>query len=58
MAEQEPDRNTVKEHIKKAFPNDWQRIIKDMKWSSLDGYWYIDYAGMHVGIEKDGYIHS
>lgn len=58
MSEPEPDRKTVEEHIKRAFPHDWEKVMREMRWSSLEGCWFIIYAGMTVGIEKDGYIHS
>lgn len=33
------------------------RILREMRWS-MDGCWLVQYAGMTVGIEPDGYIHS
>jgi hypothetical protein len=57
IPEKEPDRKTVEQFIKDWSP-DWERIMKEMRWSSIDGCWYIDIHGMLVGIETDGYIHS
>jgi hypothetical protein len=54
----EPDRATVLPYIKAAFPYDWELIYEEMQWSSIDENWIVDYCGMRVGIETDGYIHS
>jgi len=54
----EPSRATVREAIRNGFPHDWERIFRDMKWDSGDGFWWIMYRGIFVGIEPDGYIHS
>lgn len=54
----EPSRDTVKEAVLRAFPNNGEDVLKNMRWSSIDGCWYYDLHGMTVGIETDGYIHS
>lgn len=35
-----------------------EKILRDLKYSSLNDYWYVERYGMHIGIERDGYIHS
>ena len=57
MPTNEPDRSTVLDALKRAFPHDWQHVYDTMHWST-DGCWLIDYRGICVGIEPDGYIHS
>lgn len=54
----EPSRETVRLALQSAFPDQWEKVLKDMRWSSIDGCWYYDLYGMTVGIETDGYIHS
>lgn len=34
------------------------RVLREMMWDSLCGCWMVGYAGLTVGIELDGYIHS
>jgi len=57
-ANTEPDRETVADAIRRAFPHDAERVLRDMRWSSLDECWLVRFCGMTVGIEPDGYIHS
>lgn len=54
---QEPDRETVRKAVERAFPypND---VLREMRWDSLDGCWLINRWGMTIGIETDGYVHS
>jgi len=54
----EPSRETVMTSLIRSFPYDWPRIIKEMKWNSIEENWTIIYCGMLVGIEPDGYVHS
>ena len=53
----EPDRETVRDAITKAFPYP-DDVIRLMRWDSLDGCWFIKRHGITIGIETDGYIHS
>ena len=55
---EEPDRDSVLAAVKQAFPYDWEDVFERMQWSYIDGNWCIDYKGIFVGIEPDGYIHS
>lgn len=36
----------------------FERKLKRLQYSSVGGYWFLISMGMHVGIERDGYIHS
>lgn len=58
MLEQEPDRKVLIEAVNKSFPNDAEKILKEVRWSMLDGCWLFQYCGMTVGVEKDGYVHT
>ena len=42
--------------IEGAFPNSYAMIKDNVRWSS--DHWSFIVAGMYVGVEKDGYIHS
>lgn len=57
MLSQEPDRETVREALQKAFPYQ-PEAIKEMRWSGIDNCWLWHFCGMTVGIETDGYVHS
>ena len=48
----------VVESIVKSFPNDYEKVLKALQWDDLNGCYYVAYAGMYVGIEEDGYIHT
>jgi nitrogen regulatory protein PII-like uncharacterized protein len=56
--EVEPNRETVRKAIEKAFPFEVERVMEEMTWSGVTGCWMVRYCGMFVGIEKDGYVHS
>jgi hypothetical protein len=58
VPDQEPDRATVAEAVRKAFPYHHERILREMRWDGLMGCWMVEYCGMYVGIETDGYVHS
>jgi hypothetical protein len=53
-----PTPKQVIDAITQAFPNDCERILRDMRWDSINGCYMFDFAGMYVGCELDGYIHS
>ena len=45
--------------LRKAFPASTppvDELIKQLRWN-MDHY-YVNYAGMYVGIELDGYVHT
>lgn len=48
----------VKEAIENAFPTSSEAIFAELKYSSLNNYYYFTLYGTHVGVEPDGYIHS
>ena len=54
----EPDRATVAEAIKQAFPNNHEVILREMQWDSICGNWVYTLHRIFFGIEVDGYIHS
>jgi len=58
MGQKEPNRETVRSAIEKAFPNDAEAVLKEMQWDCIMGCWLIQRWGMTVGIETDGYVHS
>ncbi len=55
---EEPDRLTVYEAVKNAFPMNYEQVYAEMQWSPLHGCWTVVVHGIFVGIEVDGYIHS
>ena len=49
----------VLDAIRKAFPpKDAEKILKDLQYDSVCNYFWFTWAGMHVGVELDGYIHT
>jgi len=54
----EPDRETVREQVEHAFPNNHKDVMENMQWSSIDGNWVYTLHGIMFGVETDGYIHS
>jgi hypothetical protein len=34
------------------------RILREIKWDALNGCYYFHLAGMYVGVELDGYMHT
>lgn len=48
----------VVDNITQAFPNDYKRILETMYFDSLNNCYMFNFAGMVVGCEMDGYIHS
>ena len=56
--EPEPKRDVLEAALKRAFPNHAADLIAKAIWSSLNGCWLVQFAGMTVGIERDGYVHS
>ena len=59
FAEDEPDRETVRGEVEKAFPYpEGVDVMRLMKWDGVMGCWTIVMRGIFVGIETDGYIHS
>ena len=53
-----PVPDVVIQAIHDAFPKSAERVIREMRWSSIDGCWLVALHGCTVGIELDGYIHS
>lgn len=53
-----PLNNVQKDALFKAFPYDFEEILRDVKYSSINGCHYFTRWGMYIGIESDGYIHS
>jgi hypothetical protein len=39
-------------------PLEFIRVMEEIKYSPLLGCWYFTYAGMFVGVETDGYMHT
>ncbi len=56
--EPNPVPDVVLQAIRHAFPKSAEQVIRDMRWSGIDGCWLVQLHGMTVGIETDGYIHS
>lgn len=54
----EPDKSTVLAAIQRSKPNDWEHIYSNMKWHPLMGCWMVEWAGMWLGIETNGYTHT
>ena len=54
----EPDRATVADAVNRAFPDDHEAVLRDMRWDGLCGCWLIVRWKMTIGIEPDGYVHS
>ncbi len=50
--------NTCSEAIRNAFPHDAERIFLTIRYDTMNGCFMFNYAGMVVGCELDGYIHS
>jgi len=51
----------VVEAIQNKFFPDTQQIVKvlqELRYDSLNGCYYFTWAGMYIGIEQDGYMHS
>lgn len=49
----------VLDAIADAFPARVQSILADLRrHGSFDDFWSFQFAGMFVGVERDGYIHS
>ena len=44
--------------ILKRWPECYRDILAKVQWDSLNGCYYVAWAGMYVGIETDGYIHT
>ena len=58
QATHHPLSHVVVHAVAGAFPRDTMSILHDLRWNSLEGYWYFRRWGMHVGVETDGFIHS
>lgn len=48
----------VLQTIIRTYPGHCEEILKELKHDALCNYWFFNRWGMHVGVEKDGYIHS
>ena len=48
----------VKEKVRAAFKEKAEDILASLQWDGLCGCWLFQFAGMTVGVELDGYIHS
>lgn len=50
----------VESSIRKSFAHSGkvEEILDDLQYNSLCDYWWFRWLGMHVGIERDGYIHT
>lgn len=57
MTTTEPDRDTVRDAVVKAFPNN-PEVIHDMVWDHITECWLVNLWGMTIRIETDGYVHS
>lgn len=44
--------------IRTRYPNHAERILSELRYSSLNRCWFFTYAGMVHGVEPDGYIHT
>lgn len=49
---------TVTSAIKEAFPNNWRGHVSKLRYHYLEGCYSFIFAGMFVGVELDGYIHT
>ena len=58
MSIPEPDRQTVADSLRRAFPHDHEEVLREMRWDGLCGCWMIERWHMWIGIERDGYVHS
>jgi len=55
----EPNKETVKDAIFKAKGEvEGKKIYEGMKWDSINGCWMVEWCGMWLGIETDGYMHT
>jgi hypothetical protein len=57
VMETEPKRETVREAVEKAFPNN-PEVLEEMQWDCIMGCWTVWKWNMMLGIETDGYVHS
>ena len=51
----------VLQGMRKAFPASTppvDELIARMRWDVLNGCYTVEYMGMYVGIELDGYVHT
>jgi len=48
----------IKASIRKAYPDDAEAILADLKYDTLNRNWFFYRHGMYVGVEDDGYIHT
>ena len=55
---EEPDRETVRQAVWDAWPQEGAAILREMTWDGLNGCWMIERYGISIGIETDGYVHS
>ena len=44
--------------IQKRFHSEATDILTRIEWDNLNGCFHFDWAGMYVGVEEDGYIHT
>lgn len=53
--------HVVIQGLLKAFPAPAvpvTELIARLRWDCLNGCYAVEYAGMYVGIELDGYVHT
>ena len=58
MTEPHGARENAEKALRKSFPNNADRLIAEMRWDPLYGCYFVNFAGMLVCIEPDGYVHT
>ena len=53
---QPPD--TVIRAMRRKHGKDADKYIQQLRWDDMNKCWFYTYAGMYLGVEEDGYIHS
>ena len=53
---QPPD--VVTRAMRRKHGKEADKYIQQLRWDGMNKCWYYTYAGMYLGVEEDGYIHS
>ncbi len=53
---QPPD--TVIRAMRRKHGKEADKYIQQLRWDAMNKCWFYTYAGMYLGVEQDGYIHS
>lgn len=53
---QPPD--TVIRAMRRKHGKEADKYIQQLRWDGMNKCWFYTYAGMYLGVEQDGYIHS